>query len=76
MAGHETTANSLAWTWYILSQTPEIEARLHTELDQVLGGRLPMLADGFPKLVYTRAIFEEVLRLYPPVPLLTREALC
>jgi cytochrome P450 len=74
MAGHETTANTLAWTWYILSQTPEIEAKLHAELDQVLGGRLPTLAD-VPKLVYTRAIFEEVLRLYPPVPLLTREAL-
>jgi cytochrome P450 len=74
MAGHETTANTLAWTWYILSQTPEIEARLHAELDHVLGGRLPTLAD-VPKLVYTRAIFEEVLRLYPPVPLLTREAL-
>jgi cytochrome P450 len=75
MAGHETTANSLAWTWYILSQTPQIESRLQAELDHVLGGRLPTLAD-VPKLVYTRAIFEEVLRLYPPVPLLTREALC
>jgi len=74
MAGHETTANTLAWTWYILSQILEIEAKLHAELDQVLGGRLPTLAD-VPKLVYTRAIFEEVLRLYPPVPLLTREAL-
>jgi cytochrome P450 len=73
MAGHETTANTLAWTWYILSQTPDVEAKLHAELDQVLGGRLPTLAD-VPKLVYTRAIFEEVLRLYPPVPLLTREA--
>jgi cytochrome P450 len=75
MAGHATTANTLAWTWYILSQTPEIEARLHAEIDQVLGRRLPTLAD-VPNLVYTRAIFEEVLRLYPPVPLLTREALC
>ena len=75
LAGHETTANTLAWTWYILSQAPEIEARLHAELDQVLGGRLPTFAD-VPKLVYTRAVFEEVLRLYPPIPLLTREALC
>jgi cytochrome P450 len=74
MAGHETTANTLAWTWYILSQTPEIEAKLHAELEEVLGGRLPTL-DDVPRLVYTRAIFEEVLRLYPPVPLLTREAL-
>jgi cytochrome P450 len=75
LAGHETTANTLAWTWYILSQTPDIEAKLHAELDHILGGRLPTFAD-VPKLLYTRAIFEEVLRLYPPIPLLTREALC
>ena len=74
MAGHETTANTLAWTWYILSQTPEVEARLHAEIDEVLGGRPPTLAD-VPRLVYTRAIFEEVMRLYPPVPVLSREAL-
>jgi cytochrome P450 len=74
MAGHETTANSLAWTWYLLSQAPEVEAKLHGELDHVLGGRPPVLAD-VPKLVYTRAIFEETLRLYPPVPILPREAL-
>jgi cytochrome P450 len=74
MAGHETTANTLAWTWYILSQVPEVEAKLHAEVDRVLGGRPPTLAD-VPNLVYTRAVFEEVLRLYPPVPLLTREAL-
>jgi cytochrome P450 len=73
MAGHETTANTLAWTWYLLSQTPEVEARLHAELDTVLGGRPPTLAD-VPQLVYTRAILEETLRLYPPVPLLLREA--
>jgi cytochrome P450 len=73
LAGHETTASSLAWTWYILSQTPEVEEKLHEELDRVLCGRLPTLED-VPKLLYTRAIFEEVLRLYPPIPLLTREA--
>jgi cytochrome P450 len=73
MAGHETTANSLAWTWLCLSQAPNVEARLHAELDTVLGGRLPTLAD-VPRLVYTRAIFDEVLRLYPPVPFLSREA--
>src|SRR5215472_8418165 len=65
MAGHETTANSLAWTWYLLSQVPEVEARLHEELDRVLGGRNPTLAD-VPRLVYTRAVFEETIRLYPP----------
>jgi cytochrome P450 len=74
MAGHETTANSLAWTWYLLSQAPEVEARLHAELDAVLGGRAPTLAD-LPHLPYTRAIFDEALRLYPPVPILPREAL-
>jgi hypothetical protein len=52
---------------------PEIEAKLHAEIDRVLGGRLPTHAD-VPKLIYARAIFEEVLRLYPPIPLLTREA--
>ena len=73
MAGHETTANSLTWVWYLLSQAPAVEARLHAELDSVLGGRSPTLAD-VPKLVYTRAIFDEALRLYPPVPILPREA--
>jgi cytochrome P450 len=73
LAGHETTASSLAWTWYILSQTPEVEHKMHEELDRVLCGRLPTL-DDVPKLVYTRAIFEEVLRLYPPAPILSREA--
>jgi len=73
MAGHETTANTLAWAWFLLSQTPEIEARLHHELDTELGGEPPTLAD-IPRLPYTRAIIEETLRLYPPVPLLTREA--
>jgi len=74
MAGHETTANSLAWTWYLLSQVPQVEGRLHAELAQVLGGRLPIL-DDVPKLAYTRAVFEEAIRLYPPVPLLARQAL-
>ena len=73
MAGHETTANSLAWIWYLLSQSPAVEARLHAELAQVLGGRLPSL-DDVPRLVYTRAVFEEAIRLYPPVPLLGRQA--
>ena len=74
MAGHETTANSLAWTWFLLSQTPEVEARLHAELDDVLQGRPPRLED-VPRLVYTRAVFEEAIRLYPPVPLLGRQSL-
>lgn len=73
MAGHETTANSLAWTWYLLSQVPEAEDRLHRELDQVLGGRAPTL-DDVPRLVFTRAVFEETIRLYPPIPLLGRQS--
>jgi cytochrome P450 len=74
MAGHETTANTMAWTWYLLSQTPKVEAKLHAELDSVLGDRVPGLAD-VPQLIYTRAILDEALRLYPPVPILPREAI-
>jgi cytochrome P450 len=74
MAGHETTANSLAWSWYLLSQAPDAEARLHAELDAVVGKRLPTL-DDVPALVFTRAVFEEAIRLYPPIPVLGRQAL-
>ena len=74
MAGHETTANSLAWAWYLLSQSPEVEDQLHAELDRVLAGRPPTL-DDVGQLTYTRAVFEETVRLYPPVPLLARQAL-
>lgn len=74
MAGHETTANSLAWAWYLLSQAPQAEERLHAELAGVLGGRPPTL-DDVPSLTFTRAVFEETVRLYPPVPLLARQAL-
>jgi len=73
MAGHETTANALAWTWSLLAMAPDVEGRLHEELATVLGGRSPTLAD-FNRLPYTRAVFEETLRLYPPVPILSREA--
>ena len=64
-AGHETTANALAWTWYLLSQHPDIEHRLHSELDEVLGGAIPTL-EHLPKLNYTRMVIEEAIRLYPP----------
>ena len=74
MAGHEGTANSLAWTWYLLSQVPDAEARVHAELAEVLGGRPPTL-DDVPRLVFTRAVLEEAMRLYPPVPFLGRQAL-
>ncbi|MDB5591077.1 cytochrome P450 [Enterovirga sp.] len=74
MAGHETTANTLAWAWFLLSQAPDVEAKLHEELDSVLGGEAPSLRD-VARLPYTRAVIEETLRLYPPVPILAREAL-
>jgi cytochrome P450 len=69
LAGYETVANGLSWTWYLLSQNPEIEAKLHAELDAVLGAaaqrRLPTLAD-YPNLRYTEQVFAESMRLYPP----------
>jgi cytochrome P450 len=65
LAGHETTANALSWTWYLLSQHPEVERRLHQEIDTVLRGRPPELAD-VPELRYAEMIFSEALRLYPP----------
>ncbi len=73
MAGHETTASTIAWVWYLLSQAPQVEAKLHEELDRVLGGRAPDLAD-LPRLPYLRAVIDETLRLYPPIPFLAREA--
>jgi cytochrome P450 len=64
-AGHETTANALTWTWYLLSQHPEVEAKLHEELDTVLSGRVPTYAD-LPNLPYTEMVIKESMRLYPP----------
>ena len=74
LAGHETTANALTWSWYLLSQHPEIEAKLHEEVDRVLGGRLPTLED-LHQLEYTNMIFKEALRLYPPIPSYGRQSL-
>ena len=65
LAGHETTANALTWTWYLLSQHEEVEKKLHAELDEVLGGRLPTFED-VPKLRYTEMVLAESMRLYPP----------
>lgn len=65
LAGHETTANAMTWTWYLLSQNPEAEAKLHAELDAVLDGRIPSIGD-LPKLKYTEAVLAESMRLYPP----------
>jgi cytochrome P450 len=65
LAGHETTANALTWTWYLLSQNPEAEAQLHAELDRVLGDRSPTF-DDVPHLPYTEMVLSEAMRLYPP----------
>jgi cytochrome P450 len=74
-AGHETVAQTLAWTLYLLSQHPEQEAKLHREVDTILAGRTPDFTD-LEKLPYTRMIIEEALRLYPPFHMLAwREAL-
>jgi cytochrome P450 len=74
MAGHETTANTLAWVWYLLSLHPEAEAKLHAELDQVLADRPPTF-DDLPRLPYTDMVVTEALRLFPTVWLLGREAI-
>ena len=75
MAGHETTAGTLSWAWYALSQRPVEMARLQAELDTVLAGRPPTPED-LPKLAYTRRVVEETMRLFPAAPgLSTRRAL-
>ena len=69
LAGYETVANGLTWTWYLLSQNPEVEARLHAELDAVLGAgsaRRPATLADYPDLKYTEMVFAESMRLYPP----------
>jgi cytochrome P450 len=73
IAGHETTANALTWTWYLLSQNPEAEARMHQELAGVLAGRRPTF-DDVTALPYTTGVFAEALRLYPPAWAIGRRA--
>jgi len=73
IAGHETVASSLTWTWHLLAGAPQAEARLHAELDAVLGDRQPAL-DDLPALRWTRQVVDESLRLYPPAWVLTRRA--
>lgn len=72
-AGHETTSNTLTWTLYLLSQHPAVEARLHDELDQMLGGREPTV-DDLPRLAYTKMVIDEAMRLYPAAWLIARQA--
>ena len=73
-AGHETTANALAWLWYLLSLHPDVELRVREELSSVLGGRA-MQAEDLSRLKYSTRVFEETLRLYPPAWLFVRQAL-
>jgi cytochrome P450 len=74
LAGHETTAMALTWTWWLLSQHPAIEARMRAELETVLGGRAPAM-DDLPALAFTRDVIAESMRLYPPAWILGRRAL-
>ena len=74
LAGHETTANALTWTWYLLSQNPDAERALHHEMDRVVGGRVPSLED-VNALRWTRAVLSESMRLFPPAYVLGRRAL-
>src|SRR6185503_359866 len=74
LAGHETTANALSWTFYLLAQHPSARERLERELDATLDGRTPSLAD-LPALPYTLQILKESMRLYPPAYTTTRLAI-
>lgn len=72
MAGHETTANALVWTWLFLAEHADVEAKLHAELDEVLGAR-DATADDVPRLKYARAVLAESMRLRPPAWIIARE---
>jgi cytochrome P450 len=74
LAGHETTANALTWTWYLLSENPDAARRLHDEVDRVLQGRLPSV-DDLPRLPYVERVVTEAMRLYPPAWLIGRRAI-
>jgi cytochrome P450 len=73
LAGHETTANALAWTWWLLSEHPGVEARLHDELDDATGERSPSVSD-LPRLSFARAVLSESIRLRPPAWAIGRRA--
>jgi cytochrome P450 len=72
--GHDTVGEALAWTWYLLSLHPEVERRLHQEISEVVGDRVPVLAD-LPRLTYAHRILQESLRVYPPVWVIPRDAI-
>ena len=72
--GHDTVGETLAWTWYLLSRHPEIERRLHAEICEVVGDRVPMAAD-LPRLKYATMVVQESMRVYPPVWVIPRDAI-
>src|SRR3954454_24252374 len=74
LAGHETTANALTWTWFLLSGAPDVEARLHGEIARVLQGRLPSTGD-LPALGFVERVVTESMRLYPPAWIIGRRAI-
>lgn len=74
LAGHETSANAMAWSWYLLSQHPEVEEKFHEEIDGYLRGRRPRMSD-VTQLSLTGRIFSEALRLYPPLWAVGRRAM-
>ena len=65
LAGHETTANALTWTFYLLSQNPQAEEKFHAELAEVIGDK-PLTPEDYPRLKYTEQILAESMRLFPP----------
>ena len=74
LAGHETTANALTWTWYLLSNAPGVEARLHAEVDRALQGRLPRV-DDLARLPFVERVVTESMRMYPPAWIIGRRAI-
>jgi cytochrome P450 len=73
LAGYETVANAMTWTWFLLAQNPDAERKLHQEVDAVLAGRLPTF-DDVARLPYTEMVFAESLRIYPPAWAMGRQA--
>jgi cytochrome P450 len=74
VAGHETTANTLSWLWYLLAQHPAMVAKIEAEVDGVLDGRFPTISD-FPRLKYSNKVIKESMRLYPSAWSISRRAL-
>jgi cytochrome P450 len=73
LAGHETTANALSWMWYLVSGAPDVEERMHEEIDRVLAGRMPRVED-ISRLPYVEQVVTEAMRLYPPAWMIGRRA--